>query len=291
MSVANAPMSRADRSITIVGGGGAMGRLFSTLFRAAGHRVESLEAGDAAFAIERTANAALVLLAVPIERTCDLIAALPELPSDCVLADITSIKRAPLSAMLAAHPGPVVGLHPMFGPDVRSLAGQLVVVCHGRDPARYQWLLDLISGWGARLGEETAERHDQAMQVIQAMRHFTSIAYGLFLQREQADLHQLLRLSSPIYRLELGMVGRLFAQDPALYADIMLQAEDLPELIESYRDALDELLGLLREGRREALIERFGAARQHFGDLAPALLKESAALLGRMQSPPQGGAT
>src|SRR5690606_23106432 len=137
--------------------------------------------------------------------------------------------------------------------------------------------LDLISSWGARLGEETAERHDQAMQVIQAMRHFTSIAYGLFLQREQADLHQLLRLSSPIYRLELGMVGRLFAQDPALYADIMLQAEDLPDLIGSYRDALDELLALLKEGRRETLIERFGAARQHFGDLAPALLQESAA--------------
>lgn len=263
-----------------------MGRLFSGLFSAAGYRVESLEASDSAFAVERTAHAALVLLAVPIERTCDVIAALPPLPHDCVLVDITSVKRAPLAAMLAAHSGPVVGLHPMFGPDVRSLAGQLVVVCHGRDPTRYQWLLDLISGWGARLGEETPERHDQAMQVIQAMRHFTSIAYGLFLQREQADLQQLLRLSSPIYRLELGMVGRLFAQDPALYADIMLQAEDLPELIGSYRDALDELLGLLKEGRREALIERFGKAREHFGELAPALLEESAVLLRRMQPPP-----
>jgi chorismate mutase/prephenate dehydrogenase len=283
--------SKADRPITIVGGGGAMGRLFGGLFSAAGYRVESLEAGESELAVERTAESSLVLLAVPIQRTCAVIAGLPPLPRDCVLADITSVKRAPLSAMLSAHSGPVVGLHPMFGPDVRSLAGQLVVVCHGRDPASYQWLLDLICGWGARLGEETAEQHDQAMQVIQAMRHFTSIAYGLFLQREQADLYQLLRLSSPIYRLELGMVGRLFAQDPALYADIMLQAEDLPKLIISYRDALDELLALLRDGQREDLIERFGEARKHFGELAPALLEESATLLRRMQSPPPDAGT
>lgn len=273
------------RPITIVGGKGAMGRLFTRLFTAAGYPVASLEADEWAVASERTAKAALVLVAVPIDRTCEVIGRLPALPSDCVLADITSIKRAPLQAMLAAHSGPVLGLHPMFGPDLDELGGQLVVVCHGRGAARYQWLLKRFADWGATLCDESAEAHDQAMQVIQAMRHFTSITYGLFLQREQADLHQLLRLSSPIYRLELGMVGRLFAQDPALYADIMLQAADLPALIGSYRDSLDELLALLRDGRRDALIERFSRAREHFGELAPALLDESRELLRRMQLP------
>jgi chorismate mutase/prephenate dehydrogenase len=37
------------------------------------------------------------------------------------------VKNGPLQAMLAAHQGPVLGLHPMFGPDSGSLAKQVVV--------------------------------------------------------------------------------------------------------------------------------------------------------------------
>lgn len=277
-------VARTAGAVLIVGGRGAMGRLFARLFAEAGFEVRVLEPEDEARAVELVAGVALVLVAVPIDRTLARIASLPPLPQGCVLADLTSIKRAPLAAMLAAHPGPVLGLHPMFGPDVASLRNQVIVVCAGREPARCAWLLDLLHAQGARLCEESAEAHDQAMQVIQALRHFTTIAYGLFLQHEQADLARLLRLSSPIYRLELGMVGRLFAQDPALYADIMLQAEDLPALVERYRDGLDELLDLLRNGDRAGLIQRFDAARAHFGELAPALLEESRELLRRMAS-------
>lgn len=51
------------------------------------------------------------------------------------------------------------------------------------------------------------------MTLIQALRHFTSFAYGLHLSRENPNIDKLLKLSSPIYRLELAMVGRLFGQD------------------------------------------------------------------------------
>ena len=52
--------------------------------------------------------------------------------ADAVLADVTSVKAGPVSAMLAAHPGPVLGLHPMFGPDVGSLSAQRIVSCPAR---------------------------------------------------------------------------------------------------------------------------------------------------------------
>jgi len=267
------------RAVVIVGGGGALGKLLTGFFERSGYPVHVLEKDDWAQAPAWFENASLVLLAVPIEHTCAIIRALPALPADCVLADITSIKRAPLAAMLETHPGPVVGLHPMFGPDVGNLAKQVVVVCHGREPERCQWLLEQFTVWGAVLREEQPERHDRAMVLIQAMRHFSSMVYGIFLQREGADLHELMRLSSPIYRLELAMVGRLFAQNPALYADIILAAEHLPELIGHYRHTLDTLLAMVRDGNRDALIAAFDSASAYFGDLAPALLHESADLL------------
>lgn len=267
------------RPVVVVGGRGALGRCLASFFARSGYVLRTLEKDDWEQAPALLADAGLVLIAVPIENTCAVIANLPSLPPDCLLADVTSIKQAPLQAMLAAHPGPVVGLHPMFGPDVRSLAKQVVVVCPGRDSARSQWLLDQFGIWGAVLREEPPQRHDRAMELIQAMRHFTSMVYGIFLQRQEADLQELMRLSSPIYRLELAMVGRLFAQSPALYADIIMAAAGLPALLESYRGVLDDLLVRVRERQREALIEDFQSARAYFGELAPALLRESSELL------------
>lgn len=267
------------RPVVIVGGGGALGRCLGTFFERSGYTLRTLEKDDWDQAQSLLADASLVLMAVPIDRTCAVIRALPLLPADCVLADVTSIKSAPLQAMLDSHAGPVVGLHPMFGPDVKSLAKQVIVVCHGRDQAQYQWLIDQMNLWGAVLREEPPEQHDRAMALIQAMRHFTSMVYGVFLQQQGANLQELMRLSSPIYRLELAMVGRLFAQSPVLYADIIMAATRLPNLLADYRQVLDDLLQLVRDGQRDALIERFNHTQGYFGDLAPALLRESSELL------------
>ncbi|MCV6038660.1 prephenate dehydrogenase/arogenate dehydrogenase family protein, partial [Escherichia coli] len=72
-------------------------------------------------------NAGLVVVTVPIHLTEGVIEKLGNLPQDCILCDLTSIKSKPLQAMLNVHDGPVVGLHPMFGPDVPSLAKQVIV--------------------------------------------------------------------------------------------------------------------------------------------------------------------
>ncbi len=268
--------------VVILGGRGAMGRLMASLFERAGYVVRVIDVDNLDELAAAVADAGLVVVSVPIDRTAQVIAALPKLPPDCVLCDITSVKQIPLAAMLEAHAGPVVGLHPMFGPDVRSLVKQVIVVCPGRDATRCDWLLRQLEAWGGLLRDESPAAHDQAMQMIQAMRHFTTIAYGVFLSRQPADLEQLLRLSSPIYRLELAMVGRLFAQSPMLYTDIMLQAEHLPDLISEYRHALDELLALVRNEDRDGLIARFRDVQSYFGELAPRLLAESAELLRKM---------
>lgn len=274
--------------VVILGGRGAMGRLMAGLFERSGYPVRVIDVDNLDDLPDAVVDAGLVMVSVPIDRTPQVIAALPKLPEHCLLCDITSVKQMPLGAMLAAHAGPVVGLHPMFGPDVKSLVKQVIVVCHGREPERYDWLLRQLEAWGGLLREESPAAHDQAMQMIQAMRHFTTIAYGVFLSRQPADLERLLRLSSPIYRLELAMVGRLFAQSPMLYADIMLQADHLPDLISDYRHALDELLALVRSDDRDGLISRFRAVQGYFGDLAPKLLAESADLLRKMHDA-QGG--
>lgn len=265
--------------VVVVGGAGALGARFVSLFQRSGYQVVVLEQHDWYQAEQLCADAALVLMAVPITLTEQLIKQLPPLPANCVLADITSIKAQPLSAMLAKHSGPVVGLHPMFGPDITNLVKQVVVICHGRAENEYQWLLKQLNVWGAELAVKQATEHDSAMQLIQAMRHFSSLVYGVHLADENADLNELLQLSSPIYRLELAMVGRLFAQNAELYADIMLSSCEVATLLERYQQRFTQLLALLKAKDKAGLMAQFGKGQHYFGELAGQFLQESKQLL------------
>ncbi|BBS87827.1 MULTISPECIES: bifunctional chorismate mutase/prephenate dehydrogenase [Aeromonas] len=274
-------MKPALGKVVIIGGQGQLGRLFGQMFGLSGYRVETLEQGDWPRADEILADAGLVMVAVPIDITCQIIDRLGKLPADCLLVDVTSVKAAPLEHMLAVHQGPVLGLHPMFGPDVASLAKQVIVCCQGRDPAASQWLLDQMAIWGARLQQVEAKAHDEAMTLIQALRHFATFAYGWHLSREQANLDRLLSLSSPIYRLELAMVGRLFAQDPHLYADIILSSPQNLAMIRRYYQNFGEALGLLERGDRDGFIEAFSQVSSFFGEHADEFLRESRTLLAQ----------
>lgn len=155
------------RPVVIVGGGGQMGRLFEKMLTLSGYQVRILEQQDWPRARDIVADAGMVIVSVPIHVTEQVIAQLPPLPSDCILVDLASVKSGPLQAMLAAHDGPVLGLHPMFGPDSGSLAKQVVVWCDGRQPEAYQWFLEQIQVWGARLHRISAVEHDQNMAFIQ----------------------------------------------------------------------------------------------------------------------------
>jgi chorismate mutase/prephenate dehydrogenase len=115
------------RPVVIVGGGGQMGRLFEKMLTLSGYQVRILEKEDWAQAESMVSDAGMVIVSVPIHVTEEIIAKLPALPKDCILVDLASVKNGPLQAMLAAHQGPVLGLHPMFGPDSGSLAKQVVV--------------------------------------------------------------------------------------------------------------------------------------------------------------------
>lgn len=273
------------KPVVIIGGRGGMGRLLDDHFRRSGWEVRILEREDWADAERIFAGAGAVIVSVPIEVTEAVIReAAAKMPADALLCDVTSVKTGPVKAMLEAHPGPVAGLHPMFGPDVTDFHAQVFVHSPGRCDSAAAPLLEQIRLWGGKIVRCTAEEHDRAMSIIQALRHFTTFAYGVFLADIRPDLHRILSLSSPIYRLELMMVGRLFAQDPHLYCDIIMSSKEKSELIGAYVESLGPQLDIVRRGDREAFVKRFLEARAYFGELAPIFMKESGAMLAKIQA-------
>ncbi|MAG77337.1 MAG: bifunctional chorismate mutase/prephenate dehydrogenase [Colwelliaceae bacterium] len=267
------------KEIVVIGGQGQLGSIFVDLFKRSGYSVHIIEKDDWAHSEQVLAKASVVIVAVPIRLTAMIIQKLSTLPKSCILADVTSVKESPLYEMLKVHEGPVVGLHPMFGPDVAGLIKQTIITCDGRDSDAYQWLLEQFKVWGATIYPVTAYEHDSAMAMVQVMRHFSTIAYGYHLMTEGANLQQLVDMSSPIYRLELIMVGRLFAQDPVLYSDIIFANSDNVAMMKRFAYRFLELLEDVEMGDKTAFVTMFDQVADWFGDYADIFLKESKAML------------
>jgi chorismate mutase/prephenate dehydrogenase len=124
-----------------------------------------------------------------------------------------------------------------------------------------------------------AQEHDHGMTLIQALRHFTSFAYGMHLSKENPNIEQLLKLSSPIYRLELAMVGRLFGQDPNLYGDIILSSQENIDMIKRFHQRFGEALSVLDSKDKAEFVESFEQVSDWFGDYSQQFMNESQNLL------------
>lgn len=271
------------RTVLLVGGKGRMGSLYAGILARSGHVVRVLDVGDWDRVGRLAAGCDLAVVTVPIRETRAVIAQLaPHLAPATLLADFTSNKAQPVAAMLAAHPGPVVGLHPLHGPDVHNLAKQLMVVCPGRDAPAAAWLQEQCRLWGMRVAELPPARHDEGMHVVQGLRHFLALLHGSFLAARGMRPQDMLELSSPIYRAELMMTGRIFAQNPELYADIVFADAERRALLLELLEHHGRLASLVREDDKAGFVAEFRRVSAFFGDFAGQALAESSYLIHRL---------
>ena len=274
---------RTGATVLLVGGLGSMGQYFHNWFADAGYNIRILDRHDWPNADKLCEGIELAIISVPIEVTNAVADRLgPHLPADCVLADITSIKESPLNAMLGSHEGPVVGLHPLFGPTTSTMDKQIVVVTPGRNLPACKWLIDQFSVWGSIILQVSAKEHDEVMSIVQTLRHFATFAFGQFLRRRHVDLSRTLEFSSPIYRLELGMVGRLFAQDPSLYSEIIFASPERLTLLKDFLTSLSENLAMIETGDKDVFSSEFRKIADWFGPFSEQAMRESSYLIDKL---------
>lgn len=264
----------------VIGANGFMGSFFADLFERAGHRVLRADRSTNLTPTGVAQEADIVLIAVPIDATEQIIRDTgPLLRADAVLMDVTSIKAEPVAAMLSHASCEVIGLHPMFGRGTRSLKGEVVVFCPARAPTWTRPIRDLLAEEGAQIVEATPDEHDRAMAVVQVLRHCVTIAMGHALASLGVDPHDSLQHASPIYRLELIMTARLFAQRPELYADIAMRNPESERVLSAFQGALRTVSQQVESQDREAFIAAFQNTAKHFGAFTDASLDESTQLL------------
>lgn len=272
-----------SKHILYVGGEGGMGRLYRNFSDQSGHISYSIDKGNWYQLDEIAPKLDMVIITVPINVTVDVINRIaPKLKKETILADFTSNKSEPLEAMLDAHSGPVVGLHPMHGPDVPNLSKQLMVVCTGRHGDKTDWFKEQCALWGMRVIEADPDKHDHVMHLVQGLRHFVALLHGSFMKKYDLNPEQMLDYSSPIYRAELMMTGRIFAQDAELYADIVFANKERRDLLLTFFKHHQKLADMVEKDDKKGFIKEFEEVTDFFGSFASQALQESGYLINRL---------
>ena len=267
----------------IIGGTGKMGQLFVPVFERAGYDVlvsgrhTKLTARDLAVQCE------LVIVSVPIRDTVTVIEEIaPLLAPNQLLCDFTSLKVKPAEAMLKSKAN-VVGLHPMFGPTAGSLKRQTIIICPVRvEEHLLDRLLAVFRNEGARCTLTTPEEHDKMMAVVQGLTHSVTLCMADSLRRLGMDITATREFTSPVYQIELALVGRLLSQDPDLYADILTENPAVPEVLDACRASAAELAAIVGSGDKERFREFFERNTRHLGSSCSEGQKMTDTLIGCM---------
>ncbi|MCH2135622.1 MAG: bifunctional chorismate mutase/prephenate dehydrogenase [Phycisphaerales bacterium] len=272
-------------TVAIIGAGGGMGQLWTRLMETVGHEVLAVDLDTTLSSTDAAAEADVVLVAVPIDVTETVIKQVaPAMGPDALLTDITSVKAGPTSAMMEHFSGSVIGTHPLFGPSVRSLQNQRLAFVPARDVDGHwtKWLRTTYQSLGLTLLDTQADTHDRIMSVVQVLTHHATEVMGRAMLRLGVPVEETLRFTSPVYRMELLMTARHFAQDADLYRAIEAGNPNCEAVTEAVRSSAEEFSTVLASGDVEEFRSMFTQVTDFFGEFAPVALEQSSALIERL---------
>lgn len=264
----------AFRQSVVLGGQGAVGRLFAELLRADGPvtRVDlrageplpgtSFMIGDArrpdAPLIARLAEADAVVVALPESAAAEAVEAVAShLAAGALLAETSSVKSAVAEALSRAaeqHELEAVGVNPMFAPQL-GFPDRPVVIARVSEGPRCRRLETLIEQRGGQLVPVPIQNHDRLTASLQVATHASILAFGHALRILGADAADLAMAAPPPHRTMLALLARIVTGTPEVYRDIQMAHPHAAEA----RAALSRSLAQLDAAASAGMPDRFDA--------------------------------
>lgn len=230
-----------NTTIGIIGGTGHMGRWFQKFFTDAGHKVLISGRKTTLTTADLVEDSHVVILSIPIDAAVSMAEKIgPLLRKDQLLMDFCSLKEGITDAMKRSTEAEVIGTHPLFGSFTDCLKGQNIILCPGRGTRWLQWLESEFESKGAIITRMDPIEHDRNMAVVQGLSHLLTISLGRTLQKLGMPPDQARLYSTPVFRMKMDLVGRLFAQDLDLYKNLIGQNRFTLEALEAFSSAISE---------------------------------------------------
>ncbi len=262
--------------IGIIGGKGMMGIWFKDFFENQGYDVMISDVDTEITNKDLARECTVVILSTPIDAAIKIISDIGYLfKKEQILMDFCSQKENIVKAMVKYSKSEVVGIHPMFGPFTDSIKAQNIILCPGRGRTGLSWVKEVFSGAGAKVTEFDPAGHDRHMAIVQGLTHFIAICMARTLQKMDLHPNKAFSISTPIFRINSDIMGRLFAQDPELYTTLVGENSYVSDVLDLFIESLEETKESILDGKHDKGVEFIKNIGDFIGDYRETALNRS----------------
>ncbi len=230
---------------------------------------------------EAVSRADVVILSLPINSLPQVVTEIsPYFKKGSLLMDVTSVKEKPSMIMNEKAGGKVevIPTHPLFGPRIRSLDGQVVVLTPQKKGKWLEKVKNFLENEKARVIVTTPQNHDKMMSIVQGLTHFAYIAIASTIERLNMDVKESRKFASPVYSLMVDMIARIVAQNPHLYYSIQTENRYIKETHQTFLSVYRELVDMIDIRDEDGFVQIMGSAAKHLDDLEAALGRSDKAI-------------
>ncbi len=201
----------------------------------------------------------MIINAVNLEKTIPVFREiLPYISHDCILADITSVKKG-LEAFYNEAGHRFVSSHPMFGPtfgDVRNLRNENAILIKESDSEGKEFFRRLYEALNIHIYDYSFEEHDKTIAYSLSLPFSSSLVFASCMKKQDAP--------GTTFRKHNEIARGLLSEDNYLLSEILMSPYSL-EQIENVRDKLNQLIELIRIGDPGPFNELFDQLRKNIG--------------------------
>lgn len=215
-------------------------------------------------------EADIVIFSVPIGyMESSIIELAPQIKPWAIVVDVCSVKSMP-SELMKKHCPPdcvIIPTHPMFGPYVSNIAGQIFVLSPDvvtKSHKSYQALKQFLESESAKVIEFSAKEHDKMMAVVQWLTHFDMFVFGETIRRLDFDITESLNFVSPVYKMIISSVARYLDQNPKLYSDIQIYNPEVLQVHKTFMEVTEHYNRIVKDKDETAFIETANASKEFF---------------------------
>ncbi len=255
------------KNLTIIGGSGGMGRVFSRYFKQHGFEVtinarnekklrttaEDLGVNYELDLKRSVENADIVMVSIPIHSTPKMIETIaPFMKEDSLIFDITSIKRETYRAFNKVHnqfPINCLSFHPMFGPGIKNFKNYTLIVLRVGGTKQYneivEELLDLFKSDGLVITETTPEVHDKRIALTLGVPHMLNILFLNLLKRTNESLSELTKYTGTTFLLQKIFAESIIQREMEMFGEIQIENQDFYTVLELFENLIKEYKNII----------------------------------------------
>jgi len=248
------------KKITIIGGSGGLGRIFTRFFKKHGFDVtlmarneERLKKVSQEVGVKyelnlqkSVSNADIVMVSIPIRSTPEMIEKVaPYLKENALIFDITSLKYEVVKSLRKVqerYPINCISLHPMFGPGIEDLKNFVMLYLKIGGTDLYESitneLFSLFKKEGLKITETTLDFHDMMIALTLGVPHMFNILFLNLIKESNQPLDELMKYTGTTFLLQKLFAENIIQKEVEMLGEIQMDNLQFQKILELFEHLL-----------------------------------------------------